>query len=364
MAWEKRRMPRDGQIKVEKRNTRGEELRRMNLIWSTSDIYSEITATSIASVLENSQDADEINVYVIDMGITQMHKSWIEELVSSYGRTLIWLEKLNIEKLTGTHIDVGRWHISTFSRLFLSHILPEDVRKIIYIDCDMIIRRSLASLWQMDMEDTWVMSADDCRGAMYRDNIGIQRTSIYTNNGIMVIDLDAWRKNNVETLFIDFIKKYNGDITYMDQGVLNGVFQPLHKVKLLPISFNAQTACYDLGYNGLEACRKPVWAYSRNEFEEGIEDPTVVHFTTCFMSGTRPWFKNDHHPYRDEFLKYRNLTGWKNEPLWDDTTKLAKKAMTKIANILPKPVTFTIIRIVHVWVYPAVRNLKHQVRRR
>lgn len=355
-------MPRDGQIEVEKKNTREEELQRMNLIWSTSDKYSEIAATSIASVLENSQDADAINVYVIDMGLTQMHKSWIEELVSSYGRTLIWLEKLNIEKLTGTHIDVGRWHISTFSRLFLSHILPEDVRKIIYVDCDMIIRHSLTPLWQMDMEDTWVMSADDCRGAMYRDNIGIQRTSIYTNNGIMVIDLDAWRKNNVETLFIDFIKKYNGDITYMDQGVLNGVFQPLHKVKLLPISFNAQTACYDLGYNGLEACRKPVWAYSRNEFEEGIEDPTVVHFTTCFMSGTRPWFKNDHHPYRDEFLEYRNLTGWKNEPLWDDTTKLAKKAMTKIANILPKPVTFAIIRIVHVWVYPVVRNIKSSIK--
>lgn len=68
-------MPRDGQIKVGKRNTRGEELRRMNLIWSTSDKYSEIAATSIASVLENSQDADEINVYVIDMGIKLAKKA-------------------------------------------------------------------------------------------------------------------------------------------------------------------------------------------------------------------------------------------------------------------------------------------------
>ena len=110
------------------------------------------------------------------------------------------------------------------------------------------------------------------------------------------------------------------------------------------------------------ACRKPVWAYSRNEFEEGIKDPTVVHFTTCFMSGTRPWFKNDHLPYRDEFLKYRNLTGWKNEPIWEDNTKLAKKAMTKIANFLPKTVTFAIIRIVHVWVYPTVRNIKSSIK--
>lgn len=330
----------------------------MNVIWSTSDSYSGIAATSIASLLENSKDVDYINVFVIDMGISEKHKKWIEELVLNYQRKLIWLNELDIEKISGTHIDVGRWHISTFSRLFLSHILPEYVKKIIYIDCDMIIRRSLKELWEMDIEESWVMSADDCRGKRYRDNIGIPRSSIYTNNGLMVIDLEAWKENNVEQLFIDFIKKYNGDITYMDQGVINGVFQPLNKIKLLPISYNAQTACYDLGYEGLEYCRKPVWAYTKDEFEEGISNPYVVHFTTCFMSGTRPWFKNDNHPYRNEFLKYKNMTNWKDEPLWDDNTKLLKKMMTKIANTLPKPITFLIIRVVHTTIYPLVRNIK------
>lgn len=331
----------------------------MNVIWSTSDSYSEIAATSITSLLDNSQNVEKINVYVIDMGISSVHRSWIEEIVERYHRKLIWIEKLDIESISGMHIDVGRWHISTFSRLFLSHVLPEEIKKIIYIDCDMIIRHSLKELWEMDMDDAWVMSADDCRGKRYRDNIGIPRESLYTNNGLMVIDLEAWDRNNVESLFIDFIKRYNGDITYMDQGVLNGVFQPLNKIKLLPLSYNAQTACYDLGYKGLELCRNPIWAYTEEEFNKGIEDPYIVHFTTCFMSGTRPWFKNDNHPYRGEFLKYRNMTKWKEEPLWDDNTRTAKKLMTKISNILPKPLTFLIIRLVHTTIYPLTRNLKN-----
>lgn len=330
----------------------------MNVIWSTSDSYSEIAATSITSLLDNSRDVDKINIYVIDMGISSEHKSWIEEIVEKYHRKLIWLETLDIENISGIQIEVGRWHISTFSRLFLSHVLPKDVKKVIYVDCDMIIRHSLKELWEMDMDDAWVMSADDCRGKRYRDNIGISRDSIYTNNGLMVIDLEAWDKNNVESLFIDFIRKYNGDITYMDQGVLNGVFQPLNKIKLLPLSYNAQTACYDLGYKGLELCRKPVWAYTEEEFNNGIKDPYIVHFTTCFMSGTRPWFKNDNHPYRAEFLKYRNMTKWKDQPLWNDETKVAKKLMTKISNILPKSLTYFIIRIVHTTIYPLARNMK------
>lgn len=333
----------------------------MNVVWSTSDLYSEIAATSIVSLLENCKDIDEINIFIIDMGVTEQHKEEIVNMIKKYGRNIQFLKKLNIEELTGTHINVGRWHISTFSRLFLLHVLPETIKRVIYIDCDMIIRHSLKTLWEMDMEDTWVMSADDCRGEKYRDNIGIDRHSIYTNNGLMVIDLEAWRNNRVELLFADFINNYKGDITYMDQGVSNGVFQPLNKIKLLPISYNAQTICYDLGFDGIQACRKPVWAYTKSEFEEGIKDPFIVHFTTCFLSGTRPWLKNDHHPYRNEFLKYRNMTPWKGQPLWDDHTKTLKKIMTMVCRLLPRKLTFLIIHFFHVYAYPIVRNMKNKV---
>ncbi len=334
----------------------------MNVVYSTSDLYSELAATSIASLLENNKDIDEITIYIIDIGISYKHKQDLNELVSSYGHCLEFLVDLNVENITHTKIDVGRWHISTFSRLFLLHVLPEEMNKVIYIDCDMIIRHSLKALWEMDMQETWCMSADDCRGKMYRRDIGISEDLIYTNNGLMVIDLAAWRKNDVESKFIDFINKYHGDITYMDQGVLNGVLQPIKKVKLLPISYNAQTVCYDLGYDGIQVCRSPVWAYSKEEFNEGISDPIVVHFTTCFMSGTRPWFKVDHHPYREEFLRYRSLTPWKDEPLWDDKTPRKKKFMTRISQSLPRRITYRIIHVVHVWLYPITREMKATIK--
>ncbi len=331
----------------------------MNVVYSSSDLYSELAATSVISLLINSQDVDEINVYIIDKGISDEHKKGLRVMVESYGRNLFFLENLDVEKIADMKINVGRWHISTFSRLFMLHVLPENMNKVIYIDCDMIIRHSLKSLWEMDMEGTWAMSADDCRGKKYRENIGIPLESVYTNNGLMVIDLNAWRENDVETKFIDFIKKYDGDITYVDQGVLNGVFQPLNKVKLLPISYNAQTACYDLGYDGLTTCRKPVWAYTKEQFDRDINDPIIVHYTTCFLSGTRPWFKMDNHPFRGEYLQYRQLTAWKDEPLWEDTTPNMKKLMTEICRMLPRPLTFAIIRVFHTWVYPFVRNIKN-----
>ena len=194
----------------------------MNVAYSTSDLYSELAATSIASLLENSKNVDEINIYIIDIGISEKHRQDLLDLATTYGRYLEFLEDLNVEDIAHTKINVGRWHISTFSRLFLLHVLPEGLDKVIYIDCDMIIRHSLKTLWEMDMEGAWCMSVDDCRGKMYRKDIGIPVSSIYTNNGLMIIDLEAWRRNDVENKFVDFINEYHGDITYMDQGVLNG----------------------------------------------------------------------------------------------------------------------------------------------
>ena len=154
----------------------------MNVAYSTSDLYSELAATSIASLLENSKNVDEINIYIIDIGISEKHRQDLLDLATTYGRYLEFLEDLNVEDIVHTKINVGRWHISTFSRLFLLHVLPEGLDKVIYIDCDMIIRHSLKTLWEMDMEGAWCMSVDDCRGKMYRKDIGIPVSSIYTNN--------------------------------------------------------------------------------------------------------------------------------------------------------------------------------------
>ena len=56
----------------------------MNVAYSTSDLYSELAATSIASLLENSKDVDEINVYVIDIGISEKHRQDLLDLAAAY----------------------------------------------------------------------------------------------------------------------------------------------------------------------------------------------------------------------------------------------------------------------------------------
>ena len=64
----------------------------MNIVYSSSDAYSELAAVSIVSVMENTRDADEINFYVIDKGISEKHKQDMLSMTNSYGRQLVFLE--------------------------------------------------------------------------------------------------------------------------------------------------------------------------------------------------------------------------------------------------------------------------------
>jgi len=333
----------------------------MDVVYSSSDAYSEIAGVSIVSLLENNVEEHDINIYIIDNGISETNKKNLSNIVRAYSKNIIFINGFDIEKKINTKINVGRWHISTFYRLFLDSILPKEIEKVIYIDCDTLVLGSLSKIWNMPMDGNYVMGADDCRGSAYRDNIGLEKKQIYINNGFILIDLQSWRDNNIEKLYQDFIKKYNGDITYMDQGVLNGVLGNIHKIGLLPVNYNVQTVFFDFTYKQISTYRRAVWKYSEKEIKNGITDPIIIHFTSCFLSGTRPWNKENNHPFRPSYLQYKAMTPWKNDVLWDDNRKKSKKIMTKMCKMLPISFVVCCISIIHSKIYPFVRNMKNMI---
>lgn len=330
----------------------------MKVVYSSSDSYSEIAGVSMISLFENNKEEEKIKVFIIDNGISLNNRRNLQVIADKYQRELEFLDSVDIEKLAATKINVGRWHISTFYRLLLGSIIPENVDKIMYIDCDMIIQQSLHKIWNMDMEEYYVFGADDCRGKLYRSDIELPENNIYINNGFLLINLKAWRENDIESKFLDFMNLRAGNLTYMDQAVLNHVLGSMDKIGLLSLKYNAQTVFYDFNYDEVDLYRRPVWPYSRTELEESIANPTIVHFTSCFISGTRPWNVKNNHPYRDEFLRYRSMSPWKDKPLWEDDRKKLKILMTDVCNILPRGLVLVGFSVLHSKLYPLVRIFK------
>lgn len=327
----------------------------MNVVYSSSDLYSELCGISIVSLFENNKDIDDIIVYIIDNNISDKNKKRLLNTSKKYDRKIIFVYTIDIEKITKTNIYVGRWNIGTFFRLYLSSIIPQDVDKIIYIDCDMIIRHSLKEIYNMDMDKYLVAGVDDCRSDLYRKEIGCRPGTIYINNGFMLINLKKWREEHVENKFSDFITSRKGDLTYMDQAPMNGVLVPENKIFELKPIYNAQRIFFDFTYKQLLKLRKPKHHLSLNEYNAAISDPVVVHFTPTFITGTRPWQIKDNHKFRNEYLYYKEISEWKNEPLRKDDRKKRKKIMTIICKLTPKFIIIPVIGYLHSKWYPKKR---------
>ena len=327
----------------------------MNIVYSSSDTYAELCGISLISVLKNDDSNEKNRVFIINNNISELNKEKLISISNEYGAKLTFIDKPDPEKIIHSEIYTGRWNIGTFFRLYLSSILPKDIERVMYIDCDMIVRKSLASVYNINLGKCVVAGVDDCRSDLYRIDIGEKPGQLYINNGFMIIDLKKWRELDIENKVNAFLADRHGDCTYMDQAPLNGILGKEDLIYELEAKYNAQRLFFDFSYKQILKLRKPEKHLSLEEYNEAIKDPVVVHFTPVFITGTRPWQKKDKHKFRPEYLYYKSISPWKDEPLRKDDRKLPKKIMTIICKLTPKFIMIPIMSYLHAKWYPKKR---------
>ena len=158
-------------------------------------------------------------------------------------------------------------------------MLPEIVSadKVLYLDCDIIVRDSLSELFATDLTDLACGVVEDQCGDDIRLHNPIRMFSKYFNSGVLLMNLDYWRNNHVADKLVLWIENFDGRLMCPDQDALNVVLEG--KVKFLDYKYNYQQGFYgDLMW--LRADKWPA-------IKEARENPVVVHYT----SGEKPWHK-------------------------------------------------------------------------
>ena len=102
--------------------------------------------------------------------------------------------------------------------------------------------------------------------------------------------------------------------------------------------------------------------YSKEEFTEAVSNPGLVHFTTCFLDGLRPWIKGNQHPYLKTFLKYKEMSPWRDIPLQEDKRSSLVKFRTTMIRKAPRFVLCEVASVLHGVVIPE-KNYKRMQER-
>lgn len=325
----------------------------MNVLYTCDNNYVWIMGISMMSLFDNNRDIKDICVYLLGENISNDNKEILRNIVESYHRTCVIIDtpELDIPDMLCSQ----RWPKSAFSRLYAGDLLPNNVKEILYLDCDTVISGSLAELDNFDYSDYAIYGVKDCISKQYRRNIGIDDSACYINAGVLLMNLEKLRNFNISQMIEEFLNKYAKRMHYADQDVLNGMFKG--NFGILKPEFDVMTLVCTYQYKDIMKLRKPSNYYSESEIAQSVNKPTIIHYTTCMLS-VRPWFVASNHPYADVFLKYKEISPWKSKSLFPFKNNNTKNKVLSLVFKMPSAISLWIIGILHSKLFPCYICLK------
>jgi len=302
---------------------------------------------SMISLFDTNKNCEELSVYLLGDHISEESKRTLESIALKYQRrfNLIDVPELNIpEKLSS-----NRWPKSAFTRMFAGELLPAEVSKAIYLDCDTIISGDIQGMEAYIKEDVAISGVKDCVSRPYKAKIGIGKDGSYINAGVLAMNIKKLREFDIRKMIADFVDKYEPAISYADQDILNGIFKG--KFGILPPQYDLMTLVSVYTYKELKLLRRPDNYYSEEEIKECKNNPKIIHFTTCMLN-IRPWCEGSKHSYAWMFDKYKAMSPWASGPKAKANFDAGEYKVIKRILSLPSAVSYRLLGLIHAYLRP------------
>jgi UDP-glucose:(galactosyl)LPS alpha-1,2-glucosyltransferase len=230
-------------------------------------------ATCLFSVLKHSEPSDKYEVIVL---LSESLPQKMTQKLQQLGDGCMTFRFINLKgQLSDIYVD-KKYTVAASYRLLLPELLPE-YDKILYVDCDIIVRNNLAQLFNsVDLKDNYLAGVYESTldfQIPHLNNIGC-KSGKYINSGFLIMNLAKMRQDKMVTKFIEASKA--DYLEFPDQDVLNVVCKG--QIMGLPPYYNSIRTFYLPQYKKffLQKYTEQNW--------EAVQSHGTIHYT-----GAKPW---------------------------------------------------------------------------
>ena len=278
----------------------------MIIVCATDDNFVQHCCVMLVSLLMNNDDA---TIYVLTEGLLPENERIISEEVEAHGGTVHFcvVDPTIIDRFPmppGAELA----HISraTYYRLLIPDLLPKEVDKVLYLDCDIVINHSVAALWNTDLTGFAIAAVVQVGFGHEAIRLGYPVEYGYFNAGVTLINVDYFRQYDVSRQLMDYIAKNYNSIKYHDQDTLNAVLykQCLHLAAQWNLTSNVYDPDYPLHCDRVDGRVVNDYAADKRSALKHKADPTILHYA----SHPKPWQHNCVHPLYNLYYHYASQT--------------------------------------------------------
>lgn len=290
----------------------------ITLVTVCDNHYLILLAALLKSIQVNHHTEERITVYIVEDGVTQKNKARLEGSLDLALIDIIWIKmEAAIPEGTTLPLDKSTYPLNIYLRLFIPSFVPSNLKRILYLDVDMLALTDISNLWNIDLEGKVLGAVTDPIGTLgnkwggianYKE-LGISGDAKYFNTGMLLIDLDKWKEYNVTEKVLSCVKENKEFANFPDQYGLNIIL--FENWKELDMLWN----CFS----------------SLN-----IEDPYIIHF-----NHRKPIYKsyNKNERHRNFFYEYLNMTKWAGTQPIGEFRRYLKKVYNIVEKVLKIPFT-------------------------
>lgn len=278
----------------------------INVICASDDKYVPYCGVMLTSLFENNKER-KVDVYImIDKPLSDQSTSRLNQLQEKYNQGVHYcvVDSSFFEKYPIKGAGMDHLSIVTYYRLYAADLLPQDVDKVLYLDCDIIVDGPIGELFDMDWDDVAIGAVPDMCSEWqeFYDRLQYDRSLGYFNAGAVLMNLDYWRKHDVARQCFDYLSNNYDKTENNDQDVLNVVLRNLKR--RLSVTYNYQIQL-----------RMP---YFYNTFPKELQEeilketsPKIIHYA----AELKPWMAYYYaYPFNAVWHRYKRKSPWRRMP--------------------------------------------------
>jgi lipopolysaccharide biosynthesis glycosyltransferase len=285
-----------------------------SIVLACDEAYAMPLATALRSIVEANHKRWPLDVHVLSDGFSEGTQRRVLSSLPKGSASIRWVP-----------VDLGNFqefstlsYISkmTYARFLIPHIFQDTASRVLYLDADIIVLDDLEQLWETNLNGAVVGAVLDGLDTQLKNNKpgleNVPRVRDYFNAGVLLIDLDRWRKERISEKALEYLAR-NPLSPFSDQDALNVACDKLWK-KMDP-RWNLQDY------------------YEKKRLSEMNlqQRPGIVHFVTR----EKPWDPRILHLNADFYDAFRSRTYFARTPQ-DKILAMVRQGWFNLKSVLRK----------------------------